>query len=123
MAELPLVLSSAVDYAMAEWGLTGTPPEDMFAHVVELDATDEESGSANYSQCLAIAFWVIGKHKDALQQLDTAAHIMSEEPSAEFSCWRYLEVTPDVFRQDCESIRRLIQGESTKPLFFADSGN
>ena len=117
-----LGLHDCFNYAMAEWGLKGTPPEDMFAHVVELDATSTRLRGANYFQCLAIAFWVIGKHKDALQRLDTAANIMSEEPSADFSCWRYLNVTPDVFRQDCESIRRLIHGENIKPLFLPDSG-
>lgn len=108
------------NYAMAEWGLHGEPPEDMFNRVVDLNASSTPRRSANYYQCLAIALWGIGSPHEAILTLKTSSDIMSEEPCADFSCWRYLTVSPDIFQNDCESIKGLIQGDSVKPLCFPD---
>ena len=40
------------------------------------------------------------------------------EQLTDFSCWRYMSVTPQDFLKDCECIRRLIEGEQTTPAFF-----
>ncbi|MCK4785853.1 MAG: hypothetical protein KAV87_19005, partial [Desulfobacteraceae bacterium] len=113
-----LEVENCFNYTMAEWGLKKTPPQDMFSRVVELDSKSKESGSANYHQCLSIALWAIKKHKEALKRLQKAIDIISEEPSTDFSCWRYLTVTPEEFKEDCDLIRQLIEGKDVKPLFW-----
>jgi len=114
-----LEIVDCFNYAMAEWGLKGSPPQDMFGHVVELDDKNKGFHLANYLQCLTIALWVIEKRKEALKQLQKAIDIISEKPSDEFSCWRYLTVTPEQFRDDCDLIGQLIEGKDVKPLFWS----
>lgn len=118
-------IDDCFNYAMAEWGLKGTPSKDIFSYVVELDSKNKGFRIGNYHQCLAVAFWAINKkNKEGLKELQKAIDIISEEPSAgEFSCWRYLTVTPEEFREDCDSIRQLIQGKDIKPLFWPKQEN
>ena len=108
------------NYAMAEWGFKGTPPQDMFGYVVELDHKNKGFSLANYHQCLTIALWVMEKRKEALTHLLKAIDIISKEPSDDFSCWRYLTVTPEQFRDDCDLIEQLIEGKDVKPLFWSE---
>ncbi len=116
---LDLGIHDCFNYAMADWGRTGSLSEDMFEQVVRLDSsTSREAPGANYCQCLAVALWAIGRKEDALNRLAKALDRIAREPRHEFSCWRYIRVIPDLFRQDCESIRGLIQGKKVRPVFF-----
>lgn len=117
--DLDMVFS--FNYAMAEWGLKGIPPKDMFGRVVDIDPKGERLPGGNYSQCVAIALWAVQKPKEALDAIDRAISAISKMPGSDFSCWRYLTVTSEVFREDCEAIKRLIQGEDIKPLCFGDN--
>lgn len=99
-------------------GKTGAPPKDMFERVVELDSKNEERQSANYHQCLAIALWVISSNTDALDRVKKAKDKIVEKSTPEFSCWRYMQVAPPDFREDCTSIEKLIKGETVRPMFF-----
>jgi MinD-like ATPase involved in chromosome partitioning or flagellar assembly len=116
-----LEIDTCFNYAMAEWGLEGIPPKDMFGHVVDLAPKRERLSGANYSQCLAIALWAVQKPREALEAVDRAISAISRMPGSDLSCWRYLTVTSEVFREDCEAIKRLIQGEDIKPLCFEQS--
>ncbi len=113
--------SDSFNYGMAEWGKTGAPPKDMFGRVVELDSKGTGRHSANYHQCLAISLWVIGRNQDALKRLEKAKEEISERPTPDFSCWRYMKVAPPDFREDCQSIQKLIEGTNLYPLFFPKS--
>jgi len=113
-----LDINDSFNYGMAEWGKTGAPPKDMFKRVVELDSKSEESHSANYHQCLAIALWVIGSNQDAFDRVKKAKNQIIERSTPEFSCWRYMQVTPKDFLEDCASIQNLIKGENIRPMFF-----
>jgi len=110
--------SDSFNYGMAEWGKTGAPPKDMFEQVVELDSKSGESHGANYHQCLAIALYIIGRNRDALDRVKKAKDQIVERSTPEFSCWRYMQVTPSDFKEDCESIRNLIEGKKVYPKFF-----
>src|SRR5262249_24415931 len=91
----------AFNYAMAEWGETGTAPRDLLERLVELDqATSEPPETANYSQCLAIAFALLGDREEARKRLNLARQRMMSHPFPEFSAWRYLAVTPLEFIKD-----------------------
>ena len=106
------------NYGMAEWAKTGKPSEDMFERVVDLDNNNVERQDANYHQCLAIALWIIGRKRDALERIIKAKKLIVERPTPQFSCWRYMQVTPIDFQEDCESIRNLIDGKKIYPTFF-----
>ncbi len=106
----------AFNYAMAEWATTGTPPRDLMERVCAL--VDEEHADANYCQCLAIAFWASGDVEKALEFCNKAMQMMMTRPSAEFSCWRYLVVSPIEFLQDLEFIQHMIKGANIQPAFL-----
>ena len=90
----------------------------MFDWVVSLDSKMNGRDDANYHQCIAIALWVVGRDKDSLERIEEAKRNISEKPTAKFSCWRYMQVTPKDFLEDCASIQNLIKGENIRPMFF-----
>lgn len=110
-----LDIQDSFNYAMAEWGAKKIPPRDMFERVVELDT---KSSTVNYCQCITISLWAVGKISDATKRLQQAREQLSERPTSDFSCWRYLQVTPSELLEDCESIEQLIGGEDVVPSFF-----
>lgn len=110
--------NDSFNYAIAEWGVKKTVTEDMFARTIQLDQEEKAGSSANYAQCLAIAFWAVGDKKNAIERLKIAKVRISEKVTPEFSCWRYMEVTPTEFMQDCDAIKKLIDGENVVPVFF-----
>jgi MinD-like ATPase involved in chromosome partitioning or flagellar assembly len=116
-----LVVQDAFNYGMAEWGKIGKPPKDIFEWVVKLDSKMGERYRANYYQCVALAFWVVGRNQDALNRIEKAKQQITEKPTSDFSCWRYLKVIPPEFKEDCDSIRKLIEGEKIKPMFFPEA--
>lgn len=113
-----LDIQDAFNYAMAEWGKTNNLPKDMFLRVIELDSNSPMVYSANYLQCLSIALWAVGRESDASSRLDMAISTISKRPAPDFSCWRYMRVTPEDFTSDCEAIRKLITGKQILPVFF-----
>ena len=55
-------VQQAFNYGMALWGSTGSVSEEIFERVVELDEADREGrGDANYLQCMAVAYWAVGR--------------------------------------------------------------
>ncbi|MBW8015230.1 MAG: ParA family protein [Planctomycetes bacterium] len=106
------------NYAMAEWGLSNEIPKDMFQSVIN---KSKDCTLANYQQCMSIAFWAIGDTKEALARIKDAINKMDHQPHAEFSCWQYLNVTPEDFVKDCNLIIELINGNIDKPAFMKDS--
>ena len=111
-------IQDAFNYAMAEWGETSKPPQDLFRRVVELHGEKDSSvETANYSQCLAIAFWAIGQREDALRSVADAEARIQRHQQPDFSCWQYLRTAPSDFLADCAEIRRLIEGEEILPRF------
>ena len=115
-----LGMQDSFNYAMAEWGAKRIPPKDIFERVVDLDT---KLSTVNYCQCLSIALWVVGKVSEATKRLQQAREQLSEQPTSDFSCWRYLQVTPSELLEDCESIECLIGGGDIVPLFFSQHDN
>ena len=113
-----LEIIDAFNYGMAEWGATSIPHQDIFRRVVALDSKTRDRYRANYCQCVALSLWVIGRNQDALKSLDDAIKQITEKPTSDFSCWRYMRVSPSEFIEDCDSIRKLIDGVKVEPLFF-----
>ena len=118
-------IRDAFNYAMAMWGVNRTVDVDAFQHVVDLDrsAIQNERG-ANYLQCMAIAYWAVGSDDAAIDFVDSAhERLRALRGRAEFSCWRYLQVSARKFVSDLEEIRALIKGGSSPlPPFLPAEG-
>jgi Flp pilus assembly protein TadD len=109
----------AFNYAMAEWGETGTAPRDFLERLIELDrAKTEPPDSANYSQCLAMTFGLLGDREEARKRLGQARQIMMSHPFPEFSAWRYLTVTPPDFMRDLDAISAWLDAKDAIPVFL-----
>ena len=117
-----LSIADAFNYAMAVWGMTQTVEAEAFQHVVDLDLLDDQADkTANYLQCMAVAYWATGEKAAALGYVDRAQATLSAlRGRTEFSCWRYLQVSARNFEADLEEIRALIEdGRSPLPRFMA----
>jgi len=112
-------VSRVFNYAMAEWGHSGTAPADLFARVIELARTATRK-DANFFQCVAVANCVIGNSDDAERLVSMARSAVSAIGS-EFSCWRYSRVSAEEFKNDLDSLQSMIDGEQTAPSFLRDT--
>ncbi len=120
IAEMGIV--EAFNYGMAVWGRGGAIEREAFERAVETDESGEGSEeTANYLQCMAIAYWAVGKIDKALDRLSRAhrsATALRGRP--EFSCWRYLQVNMSAFEEDLDEMRAMIErNELRTPLFMA----
>ena len=105
------------NYAMAEWGKTGVPPNDLFARVLKLEVKEEGKG-ANYFQCMAISNYVVGNESEARKYVNLARREVRLNPRRNFSAWRYLETRSNQFRTDLDAIDQLINGHNLQPDFI-----
>jgi MinD-like ATPase involved in chromosome partitioning or flagellar assembly len=117
-----LGIEDAFNYAMSLWGKNKKIPEQLFRHVIELDAAERKSHhSANYYQCLALVHGCVGDRKTAESLLQESIERIGRFRDRDFSCWRYRYAKPKEFTSDCESIRKLIRGEPLLPSFIDKS--
>jgi MinD-like ATPase involved in chromosome partitioning or flagellar assembly len=101
--------------AMARWGETGTLSPDLCG-----DADDyvPSIGAAN-CQRLALLYWGIGDKKAAFHFLDLAlASLDAVRGLTSISCWTFREASSQEFREHCEEMRRMFQGERLLPPFL-----
>ncbi len=115
-----LDIYDAFNYAMAEWAETGDIPQDLFARVVELVDTPKPR-RANREQCFSLAFWAIGDTENAESRIAKAEEMAHQIKKTDFSFWRYREIGPETFLEDCKAIRKLIRTGEGRPLFFPDT--
>ncbi|MCY3770130.1 MAG: AAA family ATPase [Gammaproteobacteria bacterium] len=119
-------IQDAFNYAMAEWGVSGTIETDLFQCVVKLDRSNpNEDANPNYLQCMAIACWASGDHGTALDYAKRTQHAVNSFPGrTEFSAWRYQQVSLEIFATDLDEILSLIEGRgSPVPKFMSVTGN
>jgi MinD-like ATPase involved in chromosome partitioning or flagellar assembly len=101
------------NYAMGEWGATRTIPRDLFVRVVDAPSPRRD---ANNFQCRALARWALGDSEGALRDCAAALKYL-DETDITFSCWRYLQVDADGFREDIGAFEQLIRtGEGLPPI-------
>lgn len=111
-------IRSLFNYAVALWGERGTPDRDAFSSVCVKDTASHVDSNANYLQCLAIAYAVVGDRERAQACADQARAQARRQMFQIFSCWRYLQVLSADFEHDLEEIVRLIEGEPVVPRFM-----
>jgi tetratricopeptide (TPR) repeat protein len=119
---LDLDVPSAFNYAMAEWAETGTPPQDLLERVRELDRQSlSEPKTANYTQCLAIVYWLLGDAEEARRRVSQARQQVMTRSVPEFSAWRYLTVSPTEFLADLDALLSGIEGKDVVPAFVINA--
>lgn len=108
------------NYAIAKWGVDGTPPLPFFRRLLEAVAEQGVVPDANLYQCLALAHMVLGQDTDALASLEYARWRARTGERA-FSCWRYLEVTGRAMLNDLAVMEKAVGVKPTpEPEFFAE---
>jgi len=116
-------ISSTFNYAMAEWAGTGTVPRDLFERVIVIhEQGSSERQDPNYKQCIAIAFWAVGRLADAREYLQKAKQAIMARPDSVLSGWRYLIVNPSEFLKDISSQESALSaGEINCPLIAKEA--
>lgn len=112
----------AFNYGMALWGERGAFVPEPFARVVELEQSRPESSpSANYLQCMAVAYWMVGRGNAAVRSAQLAKQVMRSRGGWQFSCWRYRIVPAHTFVDDVDKLLRLIEGVENEAPHFLNS--
>lgn len=112
-------LPSLFNRAMAQWALEGKPDPGAFRGVLET-FPDIRLDNANGVQCYALIYWAIGEEHRARELFTRARHLISQQSAPEFSCWRYLRVSPEEFRRDLDNMMMMFDGHPVRPVFMSD---
>lgn len=108
-------IQEVFNYAMASWGLNGSPDLALVRRVDDLDKDRHRSSAANYHQCLALIKAVLGDFQGSLERLAMARAVLG--PGYVFSCWRYLKVNRTEMRRDLIDMEGAIRRENVTPPF------
>ena len=119
-------ITTAFNLAIASWGESGNPSHEDFEKVIKLHESeqlvDDHTDDANYLQCIALAYWAIGKAKKGLEFTEKA-ELALDKYGRSLSCWCYLYLKRDEFLQDIREMERLIDGDQTvRPAFLKEEG-
>jgi hypothetical protein len=68
-----------------------------------------------------LLLWGAGRGAEVLPLLDKAEKEVMEDQRRPFSIWRFREVEPGQFQEDCKQFRRMIEGEPVRPAFLEES--
>lgn len=108
------------NFAVAEWGATGTAPVELFSRMVEIVEADGAVPDSNLYQCLALAEMVRGRPDAAIAALEFA-RLRARTGERAFSCWRYLEVTGRAMLADLGAMGKVADDPSPfEPAFFEE---
>ena len=116
-------IDEAFNYGMALWGMNGAIDRETFERVVEIDQSDgENKETANYLQCMVIAYWAVGETDKAVDRANQAQRSLTAlRVRSEFSCWRYLQVSVSTFEKDLDEMRAMIENNELRtPRFMAE---
>jgi len=113
-------IQDAFNFAMALYWLKDPRSVDYFTRVIDLAPCIDEMQEINHLQCVAFAYWAVGKPELATDFLKKSRVLaLSKFHPFVFSCWNYLEVSVREFVRHLDEMSRLIEGEERAPLFLA----
>ena len=117
-------IATAFNLAIASWGESGNPSHEDFEKVIKLHESEhlenDLTDNANYLQCIALAYWAIGKARKGLEFTERAK-LALDNYGRSLSCWCYLYLKREEFLQDIREMERLIDGDQTvRPAFLKE---
>ncbi len=113
-------IGDVFNLAMAQWGQEGTPVRPGFERAIELAHSSQRQG-ANFHQCLALAYAVLGLHESAKREIGRSRDELLEGAPV-FSAWRYLNVEPRAFLEDLLALEVQLGRGDLRPAVFAPRG-
>lgn len=113
-------INMAFDKAICLWGMNKKLDKEYFSKVIMCfkEMMKHHPDSANYHQCISIAFWAVGEVANALHHLDIADNIISRFGGPESSAWSYSEVSQLEFRQHLQEMKKMFSGEDIVPMMI-----
>ena len=109
---------------IATWGVTGECPAEFFVNALAKHEESEDLRSdANYLQCIALCYGVVGKYSAGIEMLDRCREELLKKPRSTFSCWRYRDLELPLFLDDLEEMKQQFQQERCEPLLLRKKTN
>jgi MinD-like ATPase involved in chromosome partitioning or flagellar assembly len=113
------------NYAMADWGLWKKPNLEHFERVRSRFEADKGKGLStdvgpNISQCMAVAFAILGDKHSALHYVKQAEKSI-QRGLGSFSCWSFQPESAEVFERHCKIIEQFIGDPTIVPLFMREN--
>jgi MinD-like ATPase involved in chromosome partitioning or flagellar assembly len=105
------------NYAMALWGLEGTPPLDFLLRLAESTKDFANSKDPNNLQCFSLVNRMIGQVEVANELLAKARETNLKRGASSFSCWSYLKVSVAGFTNDLEEMQNSFLANKVIPEF------
>ncbi|MXX95055.1 MAG: AAA family ATPase [Gammaproteobacteria bacterium] len=127
LAPATLEITTTFNLAMAAWGESRNHTKLDFENVIKIHEANQEDedrhDSANYLQCIGLAYWAMGDGTKALEYAEKSLQfLVGYRPT--FSCWRYLYVNHHEFKTDINEFKRLVEGDETmQPVFLKNTSN
>lgn len=120
MASGRLDVGTAFNYAMADWGVRKKPNRALFNDFIKIASEfDFDSMNANFKQCCAIAYWVLGKEENAIELARIAQQQAKGLGVMSFSCWTYLYRSPRDFSSDVNEMIKMFKGGGHTPRVYS----
>jgi MinD-like ATPase involved in chromosome partitioning or flagellar assembly len=117
--------------ALAHWGQDGEMPESLCRLELERGNHPQAFRTAHYCQVISWLHWRVGNKASALSFLNEAEELGRGDRACQvgtssvrifgggtFSLWRYRIVSIEQFLDDCQLMRRMIEGEPLRPEFL-----
>ena len=115
-------LPNLFNIAIGRWCLNSSPDRRDFQVVIdEFRKHSKESTDANFHQCLALAFSILGESEMAEIHLAKSRQLNEKVPVNKFSCWRYHEVSSKKFGEDLLEMENFIRNGLGSPDFLGKS--
>lgn len=114
-------IASTFNLAIARWGLTASPDTKLFHRVIEMADSRPAIDNANYMQCLALCYHLVGQKERARNALAESRRKIQLRTGHEFSCWRFLGVSKDEFVKDLDAMDSWLRGAPVSPTFLLDA--
>ena len=88
-----------------------------FQKVIEMEDTHVKD--FNYTQCLAIAHFVVGNRQEAEKRLRKAKRLLAQRPRRYFSAWTFEDATPAQLKDHLDEMAEMISGKDVLPKVVA----
>lgn len=118
-------VAKAYNHLMARWGSEGLPDKEQAQELLALLQAEEnklqsQNTSANFQQCFALLYSILGQVEECKERIQKAnERLGAAGRPREVSCWSFVEEPEEVFKEHCNLILRLANGENEAPLFIS----